>query len=283
MEGKKALVILTNEAFLPKGGQGGTPHMPQHMPMAPSAWTSPQTTIHNPPGVPSPNMEFGEMHRKTGIDILEVAYFWLHLYRHQRIDITFASPRGGPVALDPTSIDSMEKDEGLRKGQLKEDREFLLKLGHTYPIGWVDPAKFDLVLVPGGHGAMFDLPQHEEVAECMGKIYAAGGYICAIGHGVSSLVNVRNQKGGGGGSGEYIIKGKRLTCYSNDEEREKRLEHYLPFLLEDKLRERGAKVDTAKPFQPHVILDERILTAQSWPSINQFVEKIVSELRGSSR
>lgn len=290
MEGKKALVILTNEAFLPKGGHGGHPSPSSHnqqksvcnVPYGPSAWTSPIPTIHQAPMVHPSDLEpedaFAEMHRKTGIDILEVGYFWLHLYRQHKIEVTFASPRGGPVALDPFSIDSMEKDDKLKR-ELKDDREFMLKLGHTYPISWVDPKKFDLVLVPGGHGAMFDLPEHDHVADCVSKIYQAGGYICAIGHGASALINVKDPRS----TNEYIIKGKRLTCYSNDEEREKRLEHYLPFLLEDKLRERGAKVETAKPFQPNVIVDERILTAQSWPSITQFVEKIVAEMRKSSR
>lgn len=284
-------MILTNEAFIPKGGRGGHRNTQFSTPptatfqdgepavkMAPSAWTTPLTTTHNPPAVIPKNaeQEFATVHRKTGIDILEVGYFWLTLCRQNKFDITFASPRGGPVALDPVSIESMEKDDKL-KNQLKEEREFMLRLGHTYPINWIKPEDYDVVLIPGGHGAMFDLPEHDDVARCIYRVYENNGIVCAIGHGVSSLLNVKDPK-----TNEYIVKGKRLTCYSNAEEREKRFEDFLPYMLEDKLRERGAKVEISKPFQPHVLTESNFITGQSWPSIHDFVEAILENTKGET-
>lgn len=290
LSGKRALVILTNEAFLPRGGRGGhNPHPRQPsnnsilpdgpvMQYSPSANIPSIPTIHNPPQsysvLPNPEGLYEQMHRKTGIDILEVGYFWLKFAREAGVDMTFVSPRGGPVALDPISIDSMEKDTHLRD-RLKEEREFMSKLGHTYPISWIRPEDYDLVLIPGGHGAMFDLPEQEEVAAVICKVYAKGGYIAAIGHGVSALLNVPAATASGRiQTSEYLLKGKKVTCYTNAEEKEKRFDEFLPFLLEDRVRERGAQLQTAKPFTPNVVVDERLITGQSWPSIHEFVKKI---------
>ena len=276
---------------MPKGGHGGRRNVnesnksnpaPSNAPSvqhSASSWTSPNTTIHNPPSSFTPQMlsDFGHTHRPTGIDILEVGYFWTHFFRRNNVEMTFVSPRGGPVALDPISIETMEKDDKLAK-ELKEDNEFMLKLGHTYPINWISPEDYDFVLIPGGHGAMFDLPEHDDVANVIAKIYENGGFTCAIGHGVSALLNVKLRN-----TSEYLLKNKRVACYSNAEEKEKRFDEYLPYYLEDRAKERGAKVETNKPFQPKVVVEDRLITAQSWPSIHEFVQKVVDSVASGRR
>ena len=219
--------------------------------------------------------DFSKMHRLTGIDALEVGYFWLVLKRHLDYDVTFASPRGGAVALDPMSLELANKDEKL-KDKLRNDREFMERVSHTMPIRWINPKDYQVVLVPGRHGALFDLPECRDVASCISEIWSNDGWVCAIGHGVAALLNVKTDKG------EYFVKNKTITCYSNAEEREKRFDDYLPYLLEDKLKERGAKIDNAGPFKPHVVEDEkdRIITGQSFPSIKQFVAKIAEKTAG---
>jgi hypothetical protein len=47
----------------------------------------------------------------------------------------------------------------------------------------------------------------------------------------------------------------------------------LPYDLEEELRLRGAKIDNEKPFEPHVIVDGRIITAQSHPSMKRFMDE----------
>jgi len=261
---KSALVILTNEAFLPKGGKG------RYQP-SDDQWA----TVHDPKQGGNPTeleATFTRTHRLTGIDALEVGYFWLVLKRHMNIDVTFCSPRGGAVAVDPASFEMAQKDEKL-KDHLRTDSEFMEKICHTLPIKWIDPTEYSIVLIPGRHGAMFDLPECDTVEEVIETIYENNGWICAIGHGVSALLNVQTKQG------EYLLKNKRITCYTNAEEKEKRFDDFLPFLLEDKVRERGAQIDTTKPFTPHVVVSEhdRLITAQSFPSIKQFMQKITEK------
>ncbi len=44
-------------------------------------------------------------------------------------------------------------------------------------------------------------------------------------------------------SGKYLVEGKTLTCFTNEEEKQMKLDKEVPFLLESKLQERGAKLD----------------------------------------
>jgi len=288
MTGKRALIILTNEAFLPKSGRGGrrmnangpTPTMIEDGPTvmgSPASWTTPQPTIHDPPqkysAIQETEQTFGRMHQRTGVDIFELGYLWMTLKRQCRMELVFATPRGGPVAADPMSVERMEKDSKLRD-TLRDEREFISKMGHTLPISWVKPEEFNLVIIPGGHGAMFDLPEHDDVSCAIAEIYQKGGMVAAIGHGVASLLNVRMKR-----KGEYFVKGFRLACFSNSEEKEVGYEEYLPYSLEDRLRERGSKVENKKPFETNVIVDERLITAQSAPSIHEFVTKITETMR----
>ena len=267
---KKVLILLTNEAFLPKSGRGRYSEL--------ASWT----TIHETAGGSFASAEdFTKMHKWTGVDAYEVAYFWLAFRRHFNCEVTFCSPRGGSVSLDPSSYELVESDSKLCD-RLKNDKEFMSSISHTYPVKWINPEEYDVCLIPGRHGAMFDLTECREVSSCIARIYENGGWIGAIGHGVSALLNVKSSSSSSSeqqqSSSNYLISNKRVTCPSNAEEREKRFDEYLPFLIEEKCRERGAKVDTSKPFAPHVVVEERLITGQSSPSIKQFISKFADHL-----
>lgn len=260
---KRALVILTNEAFLTQRERKQS-----FLKAIPNPFSSATSE-------PGPIEDFVQTHRKTGVDIVELGYMWMILLRQLNLDLTFVSPKGGPVALDPNSVNVMESDKDL-KNKLKEEREFMVKMSHTYPISWVNPEDYGLVVIPGCHGAMLDLPECHETNKVISKIYENGGLICAIGHGVSAIINVKTSETRGQ---EYLVKGKRITCFTNAEEKEAGFEGFLPYRLEDKLKERGAKLEIQSPFSPNVIESENLITAQSWPSAQKFVQKIAEKFK----
>ncbi len=266
MPGKRqALVILTNEAFLTQSQR------------KPSFLKSINPFTSNTE--PRPIEDFVQTHRNTGVDIVELGYLWTILLRQLDIELTFVSPKGGPVALDPNSVNVMEADKDLKE-RLKNERDFMIQMSHTYPIEWVNPEEYDMVIIPGCHGAMLDLPQDDQVSKTISKIYENKGLVCAIGHGCSALINVKTSYGTSDLSGSsYLVKGKRITCFSNAEEKEAGYEGFLPYRLEDKLKENGAKVEVQSPFTPNVIEEENLITAQSWPSAQKFVQKIAERFK----
>jgi len=287
LAGKKALVILTNEAYLPKSkknpsrmGNGVTPMNKENgavIGVPPTTWTCPCPTIMEPPktydNINDSEKDFTREHQPTGVDVFELGYMWLHLHKEYKMELVFTTPRGGPVAADPKSVDRMEKDSKLRD-KLKDEREFIAKMGHTLPISWIKPEEFKLVILLGSHGAMFDLPEHDDVACAITEIYRKNGYVAAIGHGIAGLMNVRKER-----RGDYLIKGKKITCPTKDEEREVGYDSFLPYMLEDRLKERGANIQNKKAFESNVVVDERLITAQNAPSVQEFVKKIGESAR----
>lgn len=254
MTGKKALVVLTNEAFLPSTGK-------KHY----------RETTELGELSPVDEVDFNARHRPTGVDIMEVGHLWLKLAKENDYEMTFCSPCGGGIAFDPTSVKMLaEHDKELSK-KIWTDCTLMAKLNHTYPIEWIRPDSYDLVIIPGSHAAMFDLPENKKIACCIAECYRRRKAICAIGHGVAALLNVRLEAAGG----EYLLKGKRITCFTREEENKVNLEKLVPFSIEEKAKERGAKVELAKPFEPKVVTDERLITAQSTPSIHEFIQAIL--------
>jgi len=80
-------------------------------------------------------------------------------------------------------------------------------------------------------------------------------------------------------SGEYLVKGQKVTCFTNAEEEAMKLVDPMPFLLETKLREHGAQFENAPNFQPCVCVSNRVVTGQNPASATPMAEKLVKLLQ----
>ena len=69
--------------------------------------------------------------------------------------ITLASPKGGQPPLDPKSDAPDAQTDATRR--FKADGDAQAQLAATEVLGEIDPAGFDGVFYPGGHGPMWDL------------------------------------------------------------------------------------------------------------------------------
>ena len=63
--------------------------------------------------------------------------------------------------------------------------------------------------------------------------------------------------------GEFLVAGRKVTGFSNEEERSMELETIVPFLLQTRFEERGAKFQQGKPWEAHVVIDDRLVTGQN--------------------
>jgi len=153
------------------------------------------------------------------------------------------------------------------------------KIKNTEKLDNVNPSEFGALIVPGGPGTLFDLPEAlKNMGQLLHKIYYDNrGVVAAIGHGIAAFLDI--PKVGHGQEQEaaknYWIKGKKLTCISKEEDREMNLEKMLPFILEDKVRERGANYQKKNKFESNVVVDERFVTAQNPQSVKDWVKKIM--------
>lgn len=256
---KRVLIVVTNEAFIPSKRE--------HQNIL-------QDDLENLTFLESPQLQPNMTNKNyTGVNIYELAHIWQILRHQMNLIIDFASPRGGPTAADPLSVEKMRKDEKLRQ-KVNEDRELIESLGHTYPLDWIKPEDYSCIIIPGCHGTMFDLPESRLLENLIAQVYEKRGLICTIGHGAAALINVKKPN-----SNEFLVKNKKITCFSNREEKEMNMERILPYLIEDRLKERGAKVEVAEPNKAKVVVDERMISAQNSQSVKDFVQKITENLK----
>ena len=175
-----------------------------------------------------------------------------------------ASPDGGKGPIDPRSVPDDEQ-----KGQWKDA---IAELENTRPLEEIWEDGFVGVFVPGGHGAMFDMPDNPLVAGVLERTWAQGGVISAVCHGPAALVGVRDD------NGVPLVKDRRVSCFTNEEEREVGLDEVMPFLLESRLQELGAEIHNKGKFEPQVVTDGRLVTGQNPPSSEVTAQAVVDAL-----
>ena len=202
--------------------------------------------------------------------------FWLSELTHPMkkfedagFEISLASIKGGKPPIDEVSLDF--SDEINKK--FWDDENFQKKYKNTLKLDEVDGKIFDAIFFAGGHGVMWDFPESSAVDKVTREIYENGGVVSAVCHGPCALVNVKLS------DEKYLVAGKKVTGFSNGEEEEVQATKIVPFLLESKLIERGAKYHAEKNWSNHVEVDGRLVTGQnpaSAASVGEEVVKILS-------
>lgn len=153
------------------------------------------------------------------------------VFTSQGFQLTLASPAGGAAPLDPSSVEAAAKDEVSQSFLSKQAALWEGTAPLASFIGRADD--FDAVFYPGGHGPMFDLATDPTSQALIQEFAAKGKVVAAVCHGPAALVGVQ----GAGGKGESFLKGRKVTGFSNAEEKQVGLDGAVPFSLEDRLAE----------------------------------------------
>lgn len=212
--------------------------------------------------------QLGTTGKPTGYYLSEVAHP-AHVIEQAGYTVDIASPQGGKAPMDPGSLDL--KDPANKA--MMENPEFKKKLENTLKLSEVDSSKYAAILFSGGHGTMWDFKDEPAAAKISQQIYENKGIVAAVCHGPAALINIKLS------NGKYLIAGKNVAGFSNDEEKAVELAKIVPFSLEDELVKRGAKYSKTKLWGKHVIVDERLVTGQNPASAEGVGEAIVKILK----
>jgi len=195
----------------------------------------------------------GNTGRKTGFWLEEFAapYF---VFRDAGVDLTLASPKGGQPPIDPKS--DLPENQTAAMARFKQDERAQKELSQTVKLADVKAEDYDTVFYPGGHGPMWDLAEDPNSIALLESFYNAGKPIALVCHAPGVLHHVKYQ-------GEPIVKGKRVTGFTNTEEAEVQLTKVVPFLVEDELKRLGGLYEKAPNWQSFVIVDGRLITGQN--------------------
>ncbi|WP_077622350.1 type 1 glutamine amidotransferase domain-containing protein [Sediminibacillus massiliensis] len=197
---------------------------------------------------------------KTGLWLEEFAVPYL-IFKEKGYDVKVTSIAGGEVALDPSSIE--EKPEWKQAEAELKNTEKLTKQ---------DADGFDAIFLPGGHGTMFDFPDNETLLYVLQQFAEDERVIGSVCHGPAGLVNVTYK------DGTPLVKGKKVSAFTDDEEREMELDQHMPFLLETKLREKGALFEAGANWSDYSVRDGNLVTGQNPQSSGSTARKVVETL-----
>ncbi len=214
--------------------------------------------------------ELGDTGKKTGFWLEEFAAPY-YVLKDAGAAITLASPKGGEPPLDPKS-NLVENLTELTK-RFRSDKVAQAELANTKKLAEMSASEFDAVFYPGGHGPMWDLPDNPTSIALIEAFVKAGKPVGAVCHAPAALVNVRGQ------DGQYLVQGKRVTGFTNAEEKAVGLTEIVPFLLEDRLKERGGLYSKGANWAPHVQVDGKLVTGQNPASSRPAAKELLTLLR----
>ncbi|KAI8847791.1 class I glutamine amidotransferase-like protein [Chytridium lagenaria] len=180
--------------------------------------------------------ELGSTGKKTGWYLPEVAHPY-NILTKAGFNITVASPKGGKTPLDPGSAEAFKEDPECIA--FLADSVATGKVNNSLLLSTIKPSDYAAVVFPGGHGPMYDLATDATSHSVTAAIYEQGGLVAAVCHGPAGIANVKLS------SGEYLVKGKKVTGFTNDEEDAVQLTPFMPFMLETRLKENGGYMKRA--------------------------------------
>ncbi len=208
----------------------------------------------------------GNTGETTGFYLSEVSHPWNELV-NAGYEIDFVSPRGGKAPVTGFNLeDSINK-------KFWEDAAYRYKREHTMMPSEVITDNYVAIHYAGGLGSMWDFADNTVLASIAARIYENGGVVSAVCHGPAGLINIKLS------NGRYLVDGKRINAFTNEEEESIKMDKVVPFLLEPTLIERGAIFEKSGVSQIHVVTDQRIVTGQNPESAKTVGAAVVQQLK----
>jgi len=187
-------------------------------------------------------------------------------------DIIISSPAGGPIPLDQNSLQPDFFTDASKK--FMHDPTAIGKLSHSVKLDTIDFEKegVDAIYLAGGHGTATDFVQDASLKAAVEDTLKRDKVVAAVCHGVVGLVQCT------GIDGKPLVMGKNITGFSDSEEEAVQLTKAVPFLLESKLKEQGAKYEKAGDWASKVCVDGKLVTGQNPQSSDACAEAVIQLL-----
>ena len=211
--------------------------------------------------------QLGNTGHKTGFWLEEFASPY-YVFKDAGAQITLASPKGGQPPIDPKSDAPDAQTAATRR--FAEDAEAQQLLATSVPLTQVRAEDFDALFYPGGHGPLWDLAEDATSIALIERFIALGKPVGAVCHAPGVLRHVK------AADGTPLVRGKRVTGFSNSEEAAVALTDVVPFLVEDMLKAHGGVYGRAADWHSHVEVDGLLVTGQNPASSDASAEALLT-------
>lgn len=214
--------------------------------------------------------QLGDTGKKTGFWLEEFAAPY-YAFLDAGAKLTLASPKGGQPPLDPKSDEPDAQTEATER--FRKDTAAQAALASTIKLSAAQASDYDAVFYPGGHGPLWDLAEDKDSIALIETLYAAGKPVSAVCHAPGVLRHVR------GADGAPLVKGKKVTGFSDSEEAAVQLTDIVPFLVEVELKRLGGNYSKLADWQSYAVADGNLVTGQN-PASSVAVAQQVLKLLG---
>lgn len=194
----------------------------------------------------------GDSGEKTGLWLAELTHP-LHELEAAGHRALIASIQAGKAPVDGDSLNMTDpiNAQYWERGDLQQ------RLKNAPALADLNGADYDAIFFTGGYGTMWDFRESTAAQRLTREIYERGGIVAAVCHGPAALVDVKLA------NGEYLVQGKRLAAFTNQEEEATGGIKIVPFLLADALVAHGALHQPAANWAENVVVDGRLITGQN--------------------
>ena len=216
--------------------------------------------------------QLGDTGKKTGFWLEEFAAPY-YAFKDAGAEVTLVSPKGGQPPLDPKSDEPDSQTDATRR--FKSDAAAQAALASTGKLSGVAGDGFDAVFYPGGHGPLWDLAEDADSIKLIETMAAAGKIVSAVCHAPGVLRHAKSAHGA------PLVQGKKVTGFTNTEEEAVQLTKIVPFLVEDELVAKGGQYSKGADWEPHVVVDGKLITGQNPASSAPAALAVLRQLQGA--
>lgn len=212
--------------------------------------------------------KYPNMNRATGLWLGEAVHF-VKKVETAGYQVDYVSPKGGFTPIDPHSLEMADPTDW----EWYQNKAFMNRLGAAIKPNQVNTDDYCAIYFAGGHGVVWDFPDNKELQEISRKIYENGGIVSSVCHGAVGLLNIKLS------NNDLLVNNKKVTGFSNEEERLAGLDKFVPYLTEDELVARGAIYQKAEvAWAEFAVQDGRLVTGQNPASGAAVADLVIASL-----
>lgn len=198
--------------------------------------------------------KMGDTGHKTGIWLEEFAAPY-YRFLDAGADITLASPQGGQPPLDPNSEAADALTDATER--FEKDADAQKAFANTVTLDDLKADDFDALFYPGGHGPLWDLASDAKSIALIEAFVSQNKPVAAVCHGPAALVNAK------GTDGQPLVSGKKVTGFTNEEEKAVGLEKVVPLSIEDEFKKHGGMFERGDAWASFAVVDGKLVTGQN--------------------
>lgn len=218
--------------------------------------------------------ELGDTQECTGVwmGCLATSYWLLH---DAGVEVHVASMRGGRIPIDSRSLQAAGANAPDVERFIR-DPGVQSALEKSPSIRQLDPSTYDVLVLPGGHGCLWDHAADKYLGRAIAGQLASDGLVATICHGAAGLIAANLAARG-------VLEKRCVTAFSLEEEKTVGLQSVVPLVIETELRRLGADFKCGAVFEPYVVRDRNLISGQNPASARSVVLALLDELSASGK